>query len=72
MSEHTPDLPQRPTAPAAPAASSSAFEPTGDAAVDGALADLAGISPDLEPAQQLPVLVAVHEALQQRLSSTEA
>ena len=49
-----------------------ALEPTGDAAVDSALADLQSIDPDLDPAEQLPVLLAVHEALQQRLSSTEA
>ncbi len=70
MSEHTLDLPQRPTAPSGNGLD-DADEPTGDAAVDAALADLAAISPDLGPAEQLPVLVAVHEALQQRLSSTE-
>ena len=48
MSEPTPDLPQRPTAP------SAELEPTGDAAVDAALAELAGISPDLEPAAAAP------------------
>ncbi len=70
MSEHTPDLPQRPSASSSSVVD-GAFEPTGDAAVDAALADLAATGPGLEPAEQLPVLIAVHEALQQRLSSTE-
>lgn len=46
-------------------------EPTWDAAVDAALAQLQAIDAELPPAQQLPALAAVHEALQQRLSSTE-
>lgn len=63
MSEQDPpDLPQR---------ASGRPEPTGDAAVDAALAELKAIDPELPPARQLPGLVAVHEALQQRLSSTE-
>ncbi len=44
---------------------------TGDDAVDAALAELDALDDQLDPAEQLPVLAAVHEALQQRLSSTE-
>ncbi len=44
---------------------------TGDPGVDAAMAHLASIDPYLDPASQLPVLVEIHEALQQRLSSTE-
>lgn len=62
MSESTP-LPQRPSAPDA--------DRTGDEAVDAALADLDALDAGLDPAERLPVLAAVHEALQQRLSSTE-
>lgn len=62
MSETTP-LPQRPPAPDT--------DRTGDEAVDAALADLDALAAGLDPAEQLPVLAAVHEALQQRLSSTE-
>lgn len=62
MSESTP-LPQRPSA--------SDADRTGDEAVDAALADLDALDAGLDPAEQLPVLAAVHEALQQRLSSTE-
>jgi hypothetical protein len=62
VSESAP-LPQR--APVAEA------ERTGDEAVDAALAELDALDADLDPAEQLPVLAAVHEALQQRLSSTE-
>ena len=73
MSEQTRELPQRPVgAPVPPHGSARTAEPTGDAAVDAALADLEAIDPALEPGHQLPVLAAVHEALQQRLSSTEA
>ena len=44
---------------------------TGDPGVDAALARLAAVDPHLDPASQLPVLAEIHEALQQRLSSTE-
>ncbi len=62
MSEGIP-LPQRPSRPDT--------DRTGDEAVDAALAELDALDDDLDPAEQLPVLAAVHEALQQRLSSTE-
>lgn len=64
MSEHTTDLPRRTPV--------QVVDPTGDAAVDSALADLQALDAELGPGRQLPVLTAVHEALQQRLSSTEA
>ncbi len=69
MNEHgtISDLPRRRPAPTP----DEGPEPTGDAAVDAALADLDALDSELEPGQQLPVLTAVHEALQQRLSSTE-
>ncbi len=44
---------------------------TGDAGVDAVLARLTGMHPDLDPAAQLPVLAEIHQALQERLSSTE-
>lgn len=72
-----PDLPRRSPGPLAEqAATATHGDPTtpsltGDAAVDAAVADLDALDPGLEPGQQLPVLAAVHEALQQRLSSTE-
>jgi len=74
--QHVRDLPQRPSDPAGPVTGEPGHrdgrpEPTGDAAVDAALADLQAIDPQLASARQLPALVAVHEALQQRLSSTE-
>ncbi len=74
MSEqHVPQPHPLPAAPQQrPVDRQPADEPTGDAAVDAALADLRAIDPDAPPAERLPVLVAVHEALQQRLSSTEA
>lgn len=62
MSEGT-SLPQRTPVPE--------VDRTGDEAVDAAMAELGALDADLDPAEQLPVLVAVHEALQQRLSSTE-
>jgi hypothetical protein len=71
--QHVPQPHPRPTAPPErPVDRQPADEPTGDATVDAALADLHAIDPDAPPAEQLPALVAVHEALQQRLSSTEA
>lgn len=42
---------------------------TGDAAVDAALERLHGLDADGDPADHLPVLAAVHEALQQRLAA---
>lgn len=46
-------------------------EGTGDPSVDAGLAQLARLDPQLDPAEQLPVLAEIHEALLQRLSSTE-
>ncbi len=73
MSEHdtTAELPRRRPDPSGDPGDPVRPSTTGDAAVDGALADLDAIDPELGPGQQLPVLAAVHEALQQRLSSTE-
>jgi len=42
---------------------------TGDEAVDAALDALRDLDPDAAPGEQLPVLTAVHAALQQRLSA---
>lgn len=42
---------------------------TGDAVVDEAVVLLGGIDVDGRPEEHLPVLAAVHDALQQRLSS---
>lgn len=42
---------------------------TGDAAVDAALTRLAALDPAASPAEHLPVLTEVHEALQQRLAA---
>jgi hypothetical protein len=42
---------------------------TGDEAVDAAVDRLRSLDPDAPPAEQLPVLVGVHEALQQRLAA---
>jgi hypothetical protein len=53
------------------AADGDQFEMTGDPGVDAALARLQSVDPQLDPASQLPVLAEIHEALQQRLSSTE-
>ena len=45
------------------------FPLTGDAVVDDAIRVLRDIDPDAPPEHQLPALTAVHEALQQRLTS---
>ena len=42
---------------------------TGDVVVDEAVVLLGGIHVDERPEEHLPVLTAVHDALQQRLSS---
>ena len=70
------DLPQREprwegVSERPPGGNGGGVEPTGDPGVDAAMARLAGIDPHLDPASQLPVLAEIHEALQQRLSSTE-
>ncbi len=47
-------------------------DPTGDAGVDSTMARLEGIDPQTDPAVQLPLLMAVHDELQRRLTATEA
>jgi hypothetical protein len=42
---------------------------TGDETVDAAVERLLDLAPDTPPAEQLPVLAGVHEALQQRLAA---
>lgn len=54
--------------PAEPAAD-PAVPRTGDPDVDAAVRRLAALDPRAPAAEQLPELVAVHEALQQRLSA---
>lgn len=45
--------------------------PTGDAGVDSTMARLEAMGPGTDPAVQLPLLMAVHDELQRRLTATE-
>ncbi|UER54044.1 hypothetical protein HJG43_05210 [Kineosporiaceae bacterium SCSIO 59966] len=58
----------RPSPAAEPATDPSVLR-TGDPDVDAAVRRLAALDPRAPAAEQLPELVAVHEALQQRLSA---
>lgn len=55
--------------PATGPATEPAVPQTGDPDVDAAVRRLAALDPRAPAAEQLPELVAVHEALQQRLSA---
>lgn len=58
-----------PAEPPAEPATDPAVPRTGDPDVDAAVRRLAALDPRAPAAEQLPELVAVHEALQQRLSA---